>query len=200
MSGTSPKMIVLGLTGSIGMGKSTTAELFRDAGIALFDADAAVHMLYRGAAVPHIQKRFPDVIVHGVVDRAELAQAVIGNTEAMADLERIIHPLVRTAELDFIESQREAGSKLIVLDIPLLFESGADTLCDKVLVITAPEKIQRDRVLARPGMTPEKFEDLLKRQMSDAEKRAKADFIIVTDKGIEDARQQLLKILQKLDA
>ena len=200
MSISSPDMLVLGLTGSIGMGKSTTAQLFRDAGIAVFDADAAVHMLYRGAAVPHIQNRFPDVIVHGVVDRAELAQAVIGNTEAMADLERIIHPLVRNAELDFIESQREAGSKLIVLDIPLLFESGADTLCDKVLVVTAPAEVQRDRVLARPGMTPEKFEDLLGRQMSDAEKRAKADFIVVTDKGIEDARQQLSKILQKLNA
>lgn len=200
MSLSSQKMLVLGLTGSIGMGKSTTAELFRDVGIAVFDADAAVHMLYRGAAVPHIQKRFPEVIVHGVVDRAELTQAVIGNAEALADLESIIHPLVRNAELDFIKTQRDAGTRLAVLDIPLLFESGADALCDKILVVSAPAEVQRDRVLARPGMTPEKFEDLLGRQMSDAEKRAKADFIVLTDKGIEDARQQVLKILQTLNA
>ncbi|MEH6725016.1 MAG: dephospho-CoA kinase [Hyphomicrobiales bacterium] len=200
MSLSNQKMLVLGLTGSIGMGKSTTAELFRDVGIAVFDADAAVHMLYRGAAVPHIQKRFPEVIVHGVVDRAELTQAVIGNAEALADLESIIHPLVRSAELDFIKTQRDAGTRLAVLDIPLLFESGADALCDKILVVSAPAEVQRDRVLARPGMTPEKFDGLLGRQMSDAEKRAKADFIVLTDKGIENARQQVLKILQNLNA
>lgn len=198
MTGPGTDMLVLGLTGSIGMGKSTTAKLFRKEGVAVFDADAAVHYLYSGVAVPQIGKRFPDAIQHGVVDRSKLAAAIIGNTEALADLEKIIHPLVRSAELEFIQRHREAGSKLVLLDIPLLFESGGDALCDKIVVVMAPADVQRERVLMRDGMTPEKYDGLLARQMSDADKRAKADFIVFTDKGIDDARQQVQKILKKL--
>lgn len=193
-------MLVLGLTGSIGMGKSTTAKLFRDEGIPVFDADAAVHDLYAGVAVPQIGKRFPSAVKNGVVDRAMLAQSVIGNADALADLEKIIHPLVRSAELDFIQHHRDGGSKIVLLDIPLLFESGGDALCDKIIVVSAPADVQRKRVLARDGMTLEKYNGLLARQMSDADKRAKADFIVITDKGIEDARQQVRKILQNLNA
>lgn len=193
-------MLVLGLTGSIGMGKSTTAKLFRDEGIPVFDADVAVHDLYAGAAVPQIGKRFPSAVKNGVVDRAMLAQSVIGKADALADLEKIIHPLVRSAELEFIQHHRDCGSKIVLLDIPLLFESGGDALCDKIVVVTAPANVQRERVLTRVGMTPEKYNGLLARQMSDADKRAKADFIIFTDKGIEDARQQVRKVLQNLNA
>lgn len=193
-------MLVLGLTGSIGMGKSTTAKLFRDEGIPVFDADAAVHDLYAGADVPQIGKRFPSAVKNGVVDRAMLAQSVIGNADALADLEKIIHPLVRSAELDFIQHHRDGGSKIVLLDIPLLFESGGDALCDKIIVVSAPADVQRERVLARDGMTLEKYNGLQARQMSDADKRAKADFIVITDKGIEDARQQVRKVLQNLNA
>lgn len=192
-------LLVLGLTGSIGMGKSTTANLFHEEGVPVFDADAAVHDLYSGAAVPQIGKRFPSAVKNGVVDRAALAQSVIGHADALADLEMIIHPLVRSAELDFIQHHRNRGSRFVLLDIPLLFESGGDALCDKIIVVTAPADVQRERVLARDGMTAEKYEGLLARQMSDADKRAKADFIVFTDKGIEDARQQVRKVLQNLN-
>lgn len=200
MTGSGSDMIVIGLTGSIGMGKSTTAKLFADENVPVFEADAMVHELYRGAAVPLIQQRFPEAVTQGSVDREKLAQIVLANAGAMADLEKIIHPLVRDAELDFIQRARMAGARLAVLDIPLLFESGADALCDKVVVVTAPPDIQRARVLEREGMTAEKFDGLLARQMSDADKRAKADFIVYTDKGIEDARKQVHQILQTLNA
>lgn len=193
-------MLVLGLTGSIGMGKSTTANLFHEEGVPVFDADAAVHDLYQGVAVPEIGKRFPSAVKNGVVDRAMLAQSVIGKADALADLEKIIHPLVRATELDFIQHHRDHGSRFVLLDIPLLFESGGDALCDKIIVVTAPADAQRERVLARDGMTLEKYNGLLARQMSDADKRAKADFIVFTDKGIEDARQQVRKVLQNLNA
>lgn len=200
MTGSGSDMIVIGLTGSIGMGKSTTAKLFADENVPVFEADAMVHELYRGAAVPLVQQRFPEAVTQGSVDREKLAQIVLANAGAMADLEKIIHPLVRDAELDFIQRARMAGARLAVLDIPLLFESGADALCDKVVVVTAPPDIQRARVLEREGMTAEKFDGLLARQMSDADKRAKADFLVYTDKGIEDARQQVHQILQTLNA
>ncbi|WP_306259278.1 dephospho-CoA kinase [Pararhizobium sp. IMCC21322] len=200
MTAPGQNMLVLGLTGSIGMGKSTTANLFHEEGVPVFDADAAVHDLYQGAAVPEIGKRFPNAVKNGIVDRAALAQSVIGHADALADLEKIIHPLVRAAELDFIQHHRDHRSKFVLLDIPLLFESGGDALCDKIIVVTAPADVQRERVLARDGMTPEKYDGLLARQMSDADKRAKADFIVFTDKGIEDARQQIRKVLQNLNA
>jgi dephospho-CoA kinase len=200
MTGSGSDMIVIGLTGSIGMGKSTTAKLFADENVPVFEADAMVHELYRCAAVPLIQQRFPEAVTQGSVDREKLAQIVLANAGAMADLEKIIHPLVRDAELDFIQRARIAGARLAVLDIPLLFESGADALCDKVVVVTAPPDIQRARVLEREGMTAEKFDGLLARQMSDADKRAKADFIVYTDKAIEDARKQVHQILQTLNA
>ncbi len=193
-------MIVIGLTGSIGMGKTTTSKLFADENVPVFEADAMVHELYRGAAVPLIQQRFPEAVHQGSVDRGKLAQIVLADAGAMADLEKIIHPLVRAAELDFIQRTQMAGARLAVLDIPLLFESGADALCDKVVVVTAPPDIQRARVLEREGMTAEKFDGLLGRQMSDADKRAKADFIVYTDKGLEDARKQVHQILQTLNA
>lgn len=193
-------MMVLGLTGSIGMGKSTTAKLFHEEGVAVFDADAVVHEFYSGAAVPQIGERFPSAVINGVVDRTMLAQSVVGNADALADLEKIIHPLVRSAELDFIQHHRDQGSKFVLLDIPLLFESGGDALCDMIVVVTAPADVQRERVLARDDMTLEKYNALLARQMSDADKRAKADFIVFTDKGIEDARQQIRKVLQNINA
>ena len=191
-------MIVLGLTGSIGMGKSTTAEFFREEGIPVFDADATVHKLYAGKAVASIEKRFPKAIINGQVSRSELASALMKDPIGFPDLEKIIHPLVRQEELEFIEMNRHKGRKIVVLDIPLLFESGGDKLCDKTIVVTAPENVQKKRVLSRPGMTAEKFAQLLSRQLSDADKRDRADFLVFTHKGMAAAKQQVRDILSSL--
>ena len=190
--------IVIGLTGSIGMGKSTTAKLFREEGAAVFDADAAVHELYSGPAVPLVAARFPDALRDRKIDREALAQRVVGDQQALSDLEAIIHPLVRQAELDFIARQQSQGTEFVVLDIPLLFESNADELCDKTVVVSAPPMVQQKRVLARKGMTKARFDQLLSRQMSDADKRARADFIVLTDKGLKDAQRQVRDILGQL--
>lgn len=181
------------------MGKSTTAEFFRDEGIPVFDADAAVHELYEGKATGSVEKRFPGTAKNGHVDRPALAKALIEDPTGFRDLENIIHPLVRQAEIDFIDTNRSNGSKFVVLDIPLLFESGGDELCDKVIVVTAPEVIQRARVLSRPGMTADKFAQLLNRQMNDADKRCRADFLVFTHEGVANARQQVKDILSSLD-
>ncbi|MCR4265669.1 dephospho-CoA kinase [Nitratireductor sp. ZSWI3] len=191
-------MIVLGLTGSIGMGKSTTARMFLEEGVPVHDSDAAVHRLYSGVAAPLIEARFPGTVVDGVVDRARLAKAVLGNPQAIAALEGIVHPLVRKDADDFVARNRAEGKNLVVLDIPLLFETGGMDRVDKIAVVTAPEEEQRHRVLARPGMTEEKFAAILARQVPDAEKRRRADFIVDTGNGMEPARAAVRAIVAAL--
>ncbi|WP_062209240.1 dephospho-CoA kinase [Aureimonas sp. AU12] len=191
-------MIVLGLTGSIGMGKSTTAEMFADLGCPVHSADAAVHRLYTGAAAPLIEARFPGTVRSGVVDRGMLGTRVLGDPAALRDLEAIVHPLVRAEEVRFLAEAREAGARLAVLDIPLLFETGGELRVDRTLVVSAPPEVQRARVLARPGMTPERFEAILKQQMPDDEKRRRADFVVETGDGLAGARRQVETILAGL--
>ncbi|WP_291826103.1 dephospho-CoA kinase [Bosea sp. (in: a-proteobacteria)] len=189
---------ILGLTGSIGMGKSTTAALFQARGIPVHDADATVHALYRGRAVPLIATAFPDAVRDGVVDRLSLSAAVLGRPEAMARLEAIVHPLVREDEASFLRGCRQRGAGLAVLDVPLLLETGGESRCDAVLVVSAPEAVQRARVLARPGMTPERLDAILARQMPDAQKRARAHFIVDTSRGVVAAGRQVGSILAAL--
>ena len=188
-------MIVLGLTGSIGMGKSTTAKMFAEAGVPVHDSDEAVHRLYAGAAAPLVEAAFPGTTTDGTVDRARLSSAVLGNPSAIKRLEQIVHPLVRADADAFVEDNRGRGSPLVVLDIPLLFETGGRSRVDKVVVVTAPADIQRERVLARPGMTAEKFAAILANQVSDAEKRRQADFIIDTGNGMAAARREVHRII-----
>ncbi len=191
-------MIVLGLTGSIGMGKSTTAKMFADAGIPVHDSDEAVHRLYAGAAAPLVEEAFPGTVRDGTVDRTRLAERVIGDVAAIRRLEAIIHPLVRADADTFLERHRRAGAPLAVLDIPLLFETGGRNRVDKVLVVTAPAELQRERVLARSGMTEEKFRAILAKQVPDAEKRSQADFVVDTGSGLEAAREAVAAIVAQL--
>jgi dephospho-CoA kinase len=193
-------MIVIGLTGSIGMGKSTVAQMFAEEGAPAFDSDAAVHALYApgGAAVAPVEAAFPGVVKDGGVDRDALSARVVRDDAAIKRLESIVHPLVRQAQAEFLQKNRDAGTRCVVLDIPLLFESGGAKLVDKVVVVSAPAEIQRERVLARPGMTPEKFEAILARQTPDAEKRAVADFVIDTGGALEDTRAQVRGVLDAL--
>ncbi len=191
-------MIVLGLTGSIGMGKSTTARMFREAGVPVHDSDETVHRLYAGKAAALIEERFPGVVFDGVVDREKLAKAVLGQPDELKDLERIVHPLVRADADAFLERHRQEGARLAVLDIPLLFETGGEDRVDRIVVVTAPAKAQRERVLARPGMTEEKFEAILSRQVPDAEKRRRADFFIDTGQGMDAARRRVAEIIDEL--
>jgi len=190
-------LIVLGLTGSIGMGKSTTADMFKARSIPVFDADAAVHELYRGEAVTLIEAAFPGVVRNGAVDRGLLGTEVFNNPEALACLEAIVHPLVRGKRDVFLRNMKAQGHGIVVLDIPLLMETQAAEV-DFILLVTAPESVQRERLLARPGMTNEKLTAILTRQMPDAEKRAKADFIIDTSLGLTAAEQAVDDILRKL--
>lgn len=191
-------MIVLGLTGSIGTGKSTTAEMFRSLGVPVHDADATVHALYRNEAVGPVGEAFPGVVENGAVDRKALAAHLAARPEDFQRLEAIIHPLVRRSETVFLERQRAAGAPLVVLDIPLLFETGGDRRVDKTVVVSCDPETQRRRVLARPGMTEEKFAMLLARQIPDAEKRARADFVVNTDNGLEAAREQVEQLVERL--
>jgi dephospho-CoA kinase len=191
-------MIILGLTGSIGMGKSTTARMFAEAGIPVHDSDEAVHRLYSGIAAPLVEDAFPGTVINGAVDRAELGRRVIGDREAIARLEKIIHPLVRADADEFLEHHRAAGAPIAVLDIPLLFETNGRGRVDKVVVVTAPADVQRERVLARPGMTVEKFEAILAKQVPDAEKRRQADFVIDTSEGLVAARRQVDAVIHSL--
>ncbi len=193
-------MIVLGLTGSIGMGKSTVGKMFAEEGAPVFDSDAAVHALYAagGAAAAPVEAAFPGVTVDGAVDREALSRRVVGDEAAIKRLEMIVHPLVRQAQAEFLQTNRDAGTKVVVLDIPLLFESGGAKLVDKVAVVSAPADAQRERVLARPGMTAEKFEAILARQTPDAEKRARADFVIDTGGSLEATRAQARAVLDAL--
>jgi len=189
-------MIVIGLTGSIGMGKSTTAAMFEEAGVPVHDADAAVHRLYSGAAAPLIEAAFPGTTTDGTVDRLRLSEQVLGDTAALKRLEAIVHPLVREAEREFLRQAHAAGHALVVLDIPLLFETKANERVDLVVVVTADARTQRERVLARPGMTAERFEQILSRQVPDAEKREGADFLIDSGQGFEAARARVAEIIR----
>jgi dephospho-CoA kinase len=193
-------MIIIGLTGSIGMGKSTVAAMFAEEGAPSFDSDAAVHALYApgGAAVAPVETAFPGVVKDGAVDRVALSARVVGDAEAIKRLEAIVHPFVRRAQAEFLQTNRDAGARYVVLDIPLLFESDGVNLVDKVVVVSAPADVQRARVLARPGMTEEKFEAIVARQMPDAEKRARADFVIDTSGSLADTRAQVRAVLDAL--
>lgn len=191
-------MIIIGLTGSIGMGKTTTADLFRQAGLPVFDADATVHALYQGPLVPDIEATFPGTTTGGRVDRARLAERLSGDGDAFRRLEAIVHPAVRRAEADFLARSRAAGAPAVVLDIPLLFETDRQGDVDKAVVVSAPAEVQRARVLSRAGMTEEKFEALLARQMPDAEKRARADFVIPSGDGIAAAKASVEAFLRQL--
>ncbi|MDX3808101.1 dephospho-CoA kinase [Bosea thiooxidans] len=191
---------VLGLTGSIGMGKSTTAGLFIKHGVPLHDADATVHRLHRGRAAGPIADAFPGTVLDGVVDRAKLGAAVLGKPDALKRLEAIIHPLVREEEDRFIARCRAEGAGLAIIDVPLLLETGGEGRCDAVLLVTAPADVQRERVLARPGMTVEKMEAILSRQMPDAEKRRHAHFLVDTSRGLMAADRQVGSILKALAA
>ena len=193
-------MIVIGLTGSIGMGKSTVAQMFAEEGAPSFNSDDAVHALYApgGAAVALVGKAFPGVVKDGGVDRPSLSAQVVNNADALRRLEAIVHPLVAQAQAAFLEAARTAGRSAVVLDIPLLFETKAEHRVDKVVVVSAPAEVQRARVLSRPGMTVEKFERLLALQMPDTEKRARADFVIDTSAALEDTRKQVRAVLDAL--
>ena len=191
-------MWILGLTGSIGMGKSATAAMFRALGVPVHDADAAVHKLYAGAAVAPVEAAFPGVAKDGVIDRPALSARVLEDREAMKRLEAIVHPLVRAEETKFLDAARRAGARLAVLDIPLLFETGAVGRVDAVAVVSAPLAVQRARVLDRPGMTPARFEAILAKQMPDAEKRSRAHFVIDTGRGFEAARRQVAGVVRAL--
>jgi dephospho-CoA kinase len=193
-------MLTLGLTGSIGMGKSTTAAMFARRGVPVHDADAAVHRLYRGAAVAAIESAFPGVASEGVVDRRLLADRLRGDPSALARLEAIVHPLVRAKETAFLGAMNEAGARLVVLDIPLLFETDGASRVDAVLVVTAAAAIQRERVLARPGMTEARLEQLLARQLSDSEKRRRAHFIVDSGHGLAHAERSVAAIIRALAA
>jgi dephospho-CoA kinase len=188
----------LGLTGSIGMGKSTTAGLFRELGVPVHDADAAVHEIYGAEGVAPVEAAFPGVTVDGRIDRARLGARVLDDEPAMKRLEAIVHPLVRAREAAFLERARREGARIAVLDIPLLYETGAEGRVDAVVVVSAPESVQRERVLARPGMTEAKFAAILSRQMPDSEKRRRADHVIDTGRGIPAARDQVAALLKRL--
>lgn len=191
-------MIIVGLTGSIGMGKSTAAKMFEQAGVPVYDADETVHRLYAGRASPLIEQAFPGTVVDGIVDRKKLAQAVLNDSQAMKKLEAIVHPLVHEEESLFLEQAKFDREPMVVLDIPLLFEAGGKDRVDRIVVVSAPADVQRQRVLAREGMTVEKFESILNRQMSDHEKRAKADFIIDSNVSFEAMQEQIDLIIAQL--
>lgn len=193
-------MLVIGLTGSIGMGKSTTARLFARQGVPVHEADAVVHALYTkgGAAVEAIGRAFPGAVRDGAVDRERLAQLVIGDPGALRRLEAIVHPLVRAEQMAWLKARADEGAEMVVLDIPLLFESGAAKEVDVVVLVTAPEAVRRKRVLARPGMSEAKLDALLARQMPEGERRKHADFIVETDQGINHAEAQVKAILSAL--
>jgi dephospho-CoA kinase len=195
-------MITVGLTGSIGMGKSTTAAMFAAEGVPVYDADAEVHALYAkgGAAVAPLEAAFPGVVVDGAVDRAKLSHHVVGKPDALKRLEAIVHPLVGESRVGFFQDAVAKGADIVILDIPLLFETGGEKRMDAVVVVSAPADLQRERVLARPGMDEAKLDAILARQMADAEKRARAHFVIDTSRGLDAARAQVRDVLKRLRA
>lgn len=191
-------MLVIGLTGGIGMGKSTVAQRFRERGIAVCDADAEVHKLYAGKAVPLIEAAFPGTTADGMVDRARLAAALLGDEEALKRLEAIVHPLVLAAEREFLRSEARRGAVMAVLEVPLLFETGGDRRCDVTIVVSAGPDEQRARVLARPGMTEARLAQILARQMPDVEKRQRADFVVDTSLKLEETLASVDAIIDSL--
>jgi dephospho-CoA kinase len=194
MSGERP--FVLCLTGSLGMGKSRTASFFAEAGVPVHDSDAVVHALYEGKAVPLIERAFPGAAAAGKVDRAKLAAMVLSDAAAIATLEAIVHPLVAAVRDRFLADAQARGASVVLLDVPLLFETGGERGCDAVVVVSAPAQLQRQRAFERPGMTEEKFAALVAKQMPDAEKRRRADFIVDSSQSFEHARAQVRDILQ----
>ncbi|WP_416065031.1 dephospho-CoA kinase [Rhizobium sp. ZK1] len=191
-------MLKIGLTGSIGMGKSTTAKLFAEAGVPVNDSDAVVHDLYAGEAAPLVDAAFPGTMKNGAVDRQELGRQLAQSPDGFKRLEQIVHPLVRKRESEFLERQKEVGAEMVVLDIPLLFETGAEQRVDTIVVVSADPQVQRERVLARPNMTEEKFNMILSRQIPDAEKRRRADYIVDSGHGIEAAKERVAEIIADL--
>jgi dephospho-CoA kinase len=193
-------VIVVGLTGSIGMGKSTTAAMFAELGAPVYDADAEVAALYRagGAAVAPLEAAFAGVTKDGAVDREALRARVLGDPDALKRLEAIVHPLVGRSRAEFFDRAEAAGADVVVLDIPLLFETGGEKRVDSVVVVTAPEPVQRERVLARPGMNADQLDALLARQLHDTEKRARAHFVVDTSQGLEAARHQVEEVMRRL--
>ena len=193
-------MIVVGLTGSIGMGKSTTADMFRAQGIPVHDSDRTVHELYSGEAVAPIEEAFPGVTVDGIVDRTRLGARVLGNPQELKKLESIVHPLVRAREAEFLSSQSSGGAGIVVVDIPLLLETRDPASFDLIVVVSASPDVQKVRVMARPGMTEEKFAAILAKQMPDSKKRARAHAVIDPGSGFESATNQVRALLQSLSA
>ena len=193
-------MKLIGLTGSIGMGKSTTAKLFADEGVPIYDADAAVHALYAkgGAAVAPVEAAFAGTVIDGAIDRERLSAQVLGKPEAMKQLEQIVYPLVAQSRIDFLKAASASGADLAILDIPLLFETGGEAHMDAIIVVSAPADLQRQRVLERPGMTDEKLQAILARQTPDADKRSRAHFVIDTSGGLDHARDQVRSVLASL--
>src|ERR1700720_1389372 len=191
-------MIILGLTGSIGMGKSTTAKLFAEAGVPVYDADATVHMLYEGEAVPAIEAAFPGTTADGKVDRNRLSARVVHDPAAIRQLERIVHPMLGASRQKFLDEAERSGAPVAVVDVPLLFETGGEKRVDAVVVVTTTPEIQRRRILARDNMTSEKLDAILARQLPDAEKRQRADFVVDTPHGLDPVRAQIRDILREV--
>jgi dephospho-CoA kinase len=188
-------MLVLGLTGSIGMGKSTTAKLFAEAGVPVYDADATVHRIYEGEAVPAIEAAFPGTTANGKVDRERLSAKVVHDAAAIKRLEQIVHPMLRAYHQAFLDQAEQSGAPVAVVDIPLLFETGGEKRVDAVVVVSTTPETQRERILARDNMTAEKLDAILARQLPDAEKRKRADFVVDTSHGLEPVRTRIREIL-----
>jgi dephospho-CoA kinase len=191
-------MRILGLTGSIGMGKSTTAKLFAEAGVPVYDADATVHKVYEGEAAPAIEAAFPGTTVNGKVDRQKLSARVVHDPAAIRQLEAIVHPMLRSYHQKFLEQAEASGAPVAVMDVPLLFETGGDKRVDAVLVVTTSPELQRERILARGTMSGEALDSILARQMPDSEKRKRADFVVDTSHGLDPVRAQIRDILQQV--
>jgi dephospho-CoA kinase len=191
-------MRIIGLTGSIGMGKSTTMQLFAEQGVPVYDADAAVHAIYSGEAVPVVEAAFPGTTVDGKVDRQKLSARVLGNPEALKKLEQIVHPMLGAHRQQFLADAEKSGAPVAVLDVPLLFETGGEKRVDAVVVVSAPAQMQRARVLARENMTQEKLDAILARQTLDEEKRRRADFVVDTSQGLDPVRAQIRDILAEV--
>jgi len=190
-------MIILGLTGSIGMGKSTTAKLFAEAGVPVYDADATVHMIYEGEAAPAIEAAFPGTTSGGKVDRTRLSARVVHDADAMRRLEQTVHPMLRAYHQKFLDDAEQSGAPVAVVDVPLLYETGGEKRVDAVVVVTTSPEVQRERILARDNMTAEKLDAILARQLPDAEKRKRADFIVDTSHGLDPVRARIRDILQQ---
>ena len=190
-------MLILGLTGSIGMGKSTTAKLFVEAGVPVYDADAAVHKIYEGEAAPAVEAAFPGTTVDGKVDRAKLSAKVVHDPAAIKQLEQIVHPMLGASRKKFLDDAERAGAPVVVMDIPLLFETGGEKRVDAVVVVTTSPESQRERILARGTMTSEALDAILARQLPDAEKRKRADFVVDTSHGLDPVRARIRDILDQ---